>query len=223
MDMSESTCHLTLCERAVKRGFDILFSVIGLTLTFWIIILAWIVASIDTRKSGFFKQTRIGRNGIPFNIIKIRTMKDVEDIDTVVTTRNDPRITACGLFFRRTKIDELPQLINVLLGNMSFVGPRPDVAGFANQLVGDDRVILSVRPGITGAATLMFRDEETLLANQKNPEEYNRTTLYPEKVRLNRIYIEKYSLMLDIGYILETVTGLQLIKNDGRECINTNE
>src|SRR5688572_8920989 len=119
-------------------------------------------------------------------------------MNTVVTTEHDPRITPLGRWFRKTKLDELPQLINVLLGQMSLVGPRPDVPGFADQLSGEDRIILSVHPGMTGPATLRFRYEEQELARQVNPERYNRDVIYPEKVRLNREYVESYSFTKDI-------------------------
>ncbi len=129
----------------------------------------------------------------------------MDGIDTSVTTGADPRITCSGRFFRRTKIDELPQLINVLKGEMSFVGPRPDVPGFADSLQGDDRLILSVRPGITGPATLHFRDEEVLLAQQSDPERFNREVIYPEKVRLNRQYVENYRFIDDLKFIWQTI------------------
>jgi lipopolysaccharide/colanic/teichoic acid biosynthesis glycosyltransferase len=108
---------------------------------------------------------------------------------------------------RTAKIDELPQLLNVLVGQMSFVGPRPDVPGFADALVGAERVILSVRPGITGPATLRFRNEEEILSLQSDPEAYNREVIFPEKVRLNRQYVESYSFWADLKYIYLTVAG----------------
>ena len=192
-------------DRWLKRSFDLIFSAIGLALTGWLIGLAYIAASIDTGKSGFFTQERVGKDGRRFNVIKIRTMRDSEKIATNVTTAQDPRITRLGRFFRRTKIDELPQLINVLLGQMSFVGPRPDVPGFADKLSGKDRLILTVRPGITGPATLKFRNEEEVLAQQSDPETYNREVIYPEKVRLNREYVEHYSFVRDLHYIARTI------------------
>jgi lipopolysaccharide/colanic/teichoic acid biosynthesis glycosyltransferase len=209
MGMSGNKTHIGLSrsDRWLKRGFDLTFSALGLVLTGWLIGLAYILASIDTGKSGFFIQERVGREGRRFNVIKIRTMRDAVEISTNVTTARDPRITRLGRFFRRTKIDELPQLINVLLGQMSFVGPRPDVPGFADQLTGADRLILTVRPGITGPATLRFRDEEKLLARQPDPEAYNREVIYPEKVRLNREYVEHYSFARDLQYIIQTILG----------------
>ena len=196
---------LTPFNRMVKRGFDVLAAVTGLCLVWWIITLAYVAAAIDTGQSGFFLQDRVGRNGRLFKIIKIRTMRDRPLLSTTVTRAGDPRVTALGGFFRRTKIDELPQLINVLLGQMSIVGPRPDVPGFADQLSGADRIILSVRPGLTGPATLQFRREEVILAAQPNPEAYNREVIFPQKVKVNRAYVESYSFWADLQVIVRTV------------------
>jgi len=196
----------------IKRTFDLAGSIIGLILTGWLIALAYVVSTIDTGKSGFFVQKRVGIYGRIFKLIKIRTMRERNDIKTNVTTRSDPRITKLGAFIRRYKIDELPQLINILLGHMSFVGPRPDVPGFADKLIGNDRVILSVRPGITGPATLKYRDlkyrdEEEILASKENPEEYNQKVIFPEKVRINKKYVENYHLRDDFYYIWYTIFG----------------
>lgn len=188
-----------------KRAFDLFFSVLGLMLAWWLILLAWIAASIDTRSNGFFIQKRVGRDGKIFRVVKMKTMRPVASFDTSVTRRGDPRITPLGAFFRRTKIDELPQLWNVLLGDMSFVGPRPDVPGFADKLQGEERVMLAIRPGITGPATLKYRNEEELLAAQSDPEAFNRDVIWPDKVRINLEYIFNWSLRRDVQYILETV------------------
>ncbi len=118
----------------IKRAFDLIGSIIGLILTGWLIALAYVASTLDTGKSGFFTQERIGLNGRRFKIIKIRTMREIKNVKTNVTSRNDPRITKLGAFIRRFKIDELPQLINILLGKMSFVGIRPDVPGFADKI-----------------------------------------------------------------------------------------
>lgn len=198
---------LTPNQVAVKRVFDIIGALVGLSLTWWIILLAWVLATIDTRKNGFFIQPRVGKNGRLFHVIKIRTMRNLQGINTTVTTNKDPRITPVGRCFRRTKIDELPQLINVLLGHMSFVGPRPDVPGYADEIGGHDRIILSVRPGITGPATLKYQDEEVILANQDDPDLYNREVIFPDKVRINREYIENWRLLDDIRYIWRTAIG----------------
>jgi lipopolysaccharide/colanic/teichoic acid biosynthesis glycosyltransferase len=196
---------LTPTEQFLKRGFDIVVSLVGLTVLFPVILAAWVAASLSTGKSGFFLQRRVGRNGRLFSVIKLRSMRDVSDRQTTVTAQDDPRITRVGAILRRTKLDELPQLINVLLGQMSFVGPRPDVPGFADALTGDDRIILSLRPGITGPATLAFRDEESQLAAQSDPERFNREVIWPKKVLLNRAYIANYSLLGDIRYLWRTL------------------
>lgn len=200
-------CGLSTAQAFGKRFFDFLGAAFGLAVTFWIILPAWVLATLDTRKNGFFTQERVGRNKMIFQVIKIRTMCEVPGVKTTVTTGIDQRITRLGRFWRRTKIDELPQLINVLKGDMSFVGPRPDVPGYADKLKGKDRIILSVRPGITGPATLKYRDEEALLAEQNNPEQYNDEVLWPDKVRLNREYVENWSFFGDLRYIWLTIVG----------------
>lgn len=207
MAMSECATGISTWHALLKRAFDVFFSALGLLCLWWLILLAAFVARIDTGLNGFFVQQRVGRDGRLFHIIKIRTMKPVANIDTTVTTENDVRITAVGRFFRKTKIDELPQLVNVFLGDMSFVGPRPDVPGFADRLTGEQRAILSIRPGITGPATLRYRDEERILASVDNPEQYNREVIFPDKVRINLEYIRNYSLTNDLKYILSTIFG----------------
>lgn len=136
---------------------------------------------------------------------KIRTMKGGLLDDNYITTKNDKRITEFGKFLRLFKLDELPQLFNVLIGNMSFVGPRPDVEGYADKLEGDNRIILSVKPGITGPATLKFKHEELILENQNNPKKYNDEIIWPEKVKINIQYIVNWSLLYDIKYIIKTI------------------
>ena len=198
---------LSPTDKFQKRVFDVILSVVGICMTWWLMLIAWIVASIDTKTNGLFVQERIGKGGKPFLVFKIKTMKTAGDIETTVTTSEDNRITKSGVFFRKTKIDELPQLFNVLFGSMSFVGPRPDVAGFADKLKGEDRIILSLQPGITGAASLKYRDEEELLAKQQDPERYNSEVIWPDKVEINKIYIKEWSLKKDIEYIIKTVLG----------------
>ncbi|MEM7366038.1 MAG: sugar transferase [Pseudomonadota bacterium] len=204
-EQCSSSVGLSRRDAAIKRLFDLVLSMFGLALTGGFILVGWLVATVDTGENGFFRQARIGRFGIPFKVVKLRTMKNVSSQESTVTVRGDSRITPIGSWLRRLKLDELPQLWNVLVGEMSFVGPRPDVAGFADRLTGEDRVILSIRPGITGPATLQFRDEEVLLASQTDPERYNRETLYPEKVRINRMYVEHYSFGKDVQYIVRTI------------------
>jgi lipopolysaccharide/colanic/teichoic acid biosynthesis glycosyltransferase len=189
----------------LKRFFDFCIALVGLLLFGWLILLAFLLASIDTRSNGFFLQVRVGKDGRLFRVIKVRTMRPNTKISGSVTTANDPRITPLGRLFRKLKIDELPQLINVFLGQMSLVGPRPDVPGFADRLIGEERLLLSVKPGITGPATLKYRNEEQLLAAQDNPEQYNFDVIWPDKVRINLDYIRTWSLAKDISYIWQTI------------------
>jgi len=196
---------LKIKQKIIKRLFDIIFSVIGILLLGWMLILLLILATIDTKSFGLFFQNRIGFNGKEFYIFKIRTMKINHKISTTITTVNDVRLTALGKILRKYKLDELPQIINVLLGNMSFVGPRPDVKGFADSLVGENRIILTVKPGITGPASLYFRNEEELLANQENPCEYNRNIIWPKKIAINKEYVKNYTFKKDLQILYKTV------------------
>lgn len=198
---------LSTTDKIKKRLFDVVLSVVGIGMTWWLMLLAWILASVETRSNGLFMQERIGKKAKLFWVYKIKTMKRVQGVDTTVTTSEDSRITKSGAFFRKTKIDELPQLFNVLFGSMSFVGPRPDVEGFADMLEEEDRIILGVRPGITGPGSLKYKNEEELLSNQSDPEAYNRDVIWKDKVKLNKIYVKDWSMMQDIRYIIKTILG----------------
>ncbi len=192
-------------DRIQKRLFDICFSLIGIVLTGWLMVTAWIIATIETKNNGLFIQKRVGKKGKIFGVYKIKTMK--KNNGSTITVGGDGRITKSGAVFRRTKIDELPQLFNVLFGQMSFVGPRPDVRGYADRLEGDDRVILEIAPGITGPASLKYKNEESILAQQEDPERYNREVIWPDKVRINKVYVRNWSLKNDILYIKKTIFG----------------
>ena len=188
-----------------KRVFDFFLSLFGILFFSWIIFILWLIAMIETRSNGFFIQRRVGLKGKQFNMIKIKTMKDNQFLKSTITKNSDPRITKFGKWFRKYKLDELPSLYNVLIGEMSFVGPRPDVPGYADKLEGKDRIILNVRPGITGPATLKFAKEEYTLSLVKDPEEYNNEVLYPQKVKLNLEYINNWSFWMDLKIIFNTV------------------
>jgi len=196
---------MTKKDKIIKRAFDFILSLIGLILTWPIIVIGWIVASIETKSNGMFFQIRIGKDAKPFKIYKIKTMKNIAG--TTVTTANDSRITKSGKIFRKYKIDELPQLWNVLFGDMSFVGPRPDVAGYADTLKGDDRLVLSIKPGITGPASIKYKNEEEILAKVEDPKKYNDEVIWPDKVKINKEYIKNWSLKKDIEYIMKTIKG----------------
>ncbi|HRT04337.1 MAG TPA: sugar transferase [Kiritimatiellia bacterium] len=188
-----------------KRLFDVAAALAGLIVLSPLMLVLAVLVRATTPGPALFIQERVGRNGRVFRCAKFRTMGAGAQAQGTVTTAADARVTPLGRFLRRWKLDELPQLWNVLAGRMSFVGPRPDVPGYADRLQGDDRRILELRPGITGPATLLFRDEERLLALAKNPQAFNDAVVYPEKVRLNREYLETGNFWRDLGYVLATV------------------
>lgn len=196
---------MTRRQRLAKRALDIGLASLLIVPAAPVIAACAIAARRDTGASGIFRQERIGLFGRPFTVYKIRTMRAVAG--TTVTRAGDVRITPLGAWLRRWKLDELPQLWNVLRGEMSFVGPRPDVPGFADRLEGEARNILQLRPGITGPATLKYRNEEELLARQPDPEEYNARVIWPDKVEINLEYARHWSLRRDIGFIWRTITG----------------
>ena len=189
----------------LKRLLDFCISLFGLLFFSWLILITWFVASIATKSNGFFIQKRIGKDGKLFTLIKIKTMKPLDGIKTTVTTKNDVRITPFGEFLRKWKFDELPSLWNVLKGDMSLVGPRPDVPGYADKLEGFDRRILELRPGITGPATLKYANEEQLLASIDDPEKYNDEVIFTDKVKMNLDYLDNWNFWLDIKIIFKTI------------------
>lgn len=156
-----------------------------------------------------FKQKRVGRNGKLFTMYKFRSMT-VGHGGSSVSVAGESRITPLGAKLRHYKLDELPELWNVLIGDMSFVGPRPDVPGYADQLKGEDREVLKLRPGITGPASLKYRDEEDLLAKQADPQKYNDEVIFPDKVRINLYYLHHYSFIKDIEMVFCTVLGRRM-------------
>jgi lipopolysaccharide/colanic/teichoic acid biosynthesis glycosyltransferase len=150
-----------------------------------------------------FKQKRIGRYGKPFNIIKFRTMI-INHHGKSISILGEPRITRFGVFLRRHKFDELPELWNILIGEMSFVGPRPDVAGYMDLLEGEERKILELRPGLTGPASIKYANEEKLLASVENPNEYNDRVIFPDKVKINLHYYYHRTFYGDLKMIFST-------------------
>lgn len=194
---------MTRLDKIIKRIFDLLVAIPALLVLFPIVAVCWFMAGRDTGASGLFTQTRIGKDAKPFTLVKLRTMRVNEG--STITTRGDARVTPFGAMLRKYKIDELPQLWNVIRGEMSLVGPRPDVAGYMDRLEGDDREVATLRPGITGPASLKYRNEEELLAATDDPQALNDDVLWPDKVRINREYIRDYSLLKDLRYLLATV------------------
>lgn len=198
---------MSKADTLFKRAFDIVAALAGLVLFTPVILLCWLVATFDTRSNGFFIQKRIGRHGRVIHVCKIKTMYPGDSGRSPIASKNIAAISLSGRFLRKYKLDELPQLFNVLIGSMSFVGPRPDVPGYADRLQGEDRIILSLRPGITGPASIKYKDEETILAAVDDPEAYNDRIIWPDKVRINREYFNSYSLLRDLRYIFHTILG----------------
>lgn len=186
---------------------DIVAALIGLALVWWLIAVAILLARRDTRASGLFRQQRIGKNGRLFRICKIRSMRIDHSLTITATAANDPRITRLGRWLRATKIDELPQLWNVLVGDMSFVGPRPETPEHLDLFRNVHPEVLSIRPGVTCPATLLFRCEETLLAGVADPAGLSRRVLLPVKLGLNAQYAAAHSLAGDLKCLLHTVAG----------------
>ena len=189
----------------MKRIFDFTVAFIGLFLLIPIILLIAIIVKLSSKGPIFFIQSRVGYNARLFKIIKFRSMLVVQESESTISVKGDVRVTKVGIVLRKYKLDEIPSLWNVLVGDMSFVGPRPDVPGYADQLVGENRKILKLRPGITGPATLKYSNEEDLLAKQNNPEKYNNEIIYPEKVRINLDYYKNHNLWIDIKIIFATI------------------
>lgn len=195
----------------IKYIFDRIVSFIGLLCLWPVLIVVAILIKIKMPGGpALFTQKRVGRHGRLFTMHKFRSMT-VSHSGSSVSVAGEARITPLGAVLRRYKLDELPELWDVLIGNMSFVGPRPDVPGYADQLKGDDRRVLELRPGITGPASLKYRNEEELLAKVENPIEYNDTVIYPDKVRINLYYLDHYSFIKDIQMILCTVLGKRMM------------
>jgi lipopolysaccharide/colanic/teichoic acid biosynthesis glycosyltransferase len=192
-----------------KRIFDLLASLVGLTILSPILVMISILILIKMPGPVFFKQKRVGQKGNTFTMVKFRTMNINHDGGSI-TVRGENRITPFGAVLRKYKLDELPELWNITIGEMSFVGPRPDVPGYADKLKGDDRRILDLRPGLTGPASMKYSNEEELLARQTDPVKYNDEVIYPDKVRINRGYFENWTFYLDLKIILYTILGKEL-------------
>ena len=194
-----------------KRIFDIIFSLCGLIIFLPIFLLVSIIVKLEDSGPVFFSQTRIGKSFKKFKIYKFRTMKtSPSQLNLAVTVSNDSRITKVGRFLRKTKIDELPQLFNILKGDMSFVGPRPDVPKYAEMFKEDFKEILTVRPGLTDFAAIEFINEEEMLKNYKDPEEGYIKDILPREIKLHKKYARERNFFLDIKLIFLTL--IKLIK-----------
>ena len=197
----------------LKYIFDRTVAFFGLLFLWPVLLVVAIMIKCQMPGPVFFVQQRVGKDGKLFPCHKFRSM-NVGHNGSSVSVAGESRITPLGAKLRRYKLDELPELWDVLIGNMSFVGPRPDVPGYADKLQGEDQIILSLRPGITGPATLKYRNEEELLAAVADPIKYNDEVIYPDKVRINRYYAEHYSFVDDIRMIFCTVLGKHMTYNN---------
>ena len=188
-----------------KRFFDFTFSLFGLMFLLPLFIIVWFLIKIKMPDgSPFFIQERVGENARLFKIYKFRSMS-VEHSGGNISVAGEARITKLGAVLRKYKIDELPALWNVVKGEMSLVGPRPDVPGYADKLKGDDRLTLTLKPGITGPASIKYSNEEEILAKEENPVKYNNEVIYPDKVKINLDYYYNRSFFGDIKIIINTV------------------
>ncbi len=189
----------------IKRMFDIIFSFLGLILLLPLLLLIALLIKLESKGSLFYLQTRVGKHNKDFKIFKFRTMFVGSDQKGLLTLGDrDPRITKTGFFLRKYKLDELPQLINVFIGNMSFVGPRPEVRKYVNYYSQEDLIILSVKPGITDYASIVYRNEAELLKGVNNPEQFYIETIMPEKIKWNKKYINSHNLLTDFKIIFKT-------------------
>lgn len=197
-----------------KYLFDRIMAFVGLIVLSPVLLVVWMLIRVKMPDGpAVFTQKRVGKDGKLFTMYKFRSMS-AHHSGSTVSVAGESRITPLGAKLRRYKLDELPELWNVLIGDMSFVGPRPDVPGYADKLEGDDRRVLQLRPGITGPASLKYRDEEVLLAGQANPQEFNDKVIYPDKVRINLYYLDHYSFLADIKMISATVLGKRIKYNN---------
>jgi lipopolysaccharide/colanic/teichoic acid biosynthesis glycosyltransferase len=190
----------------LKRLFDIVFSVAGILILSPFLLIISVIIALTSAGGAFYRQIRIGKNGKEFKLFKFRTMRKNADKSGQLTIgMRDSRITGIGYYLRKYKLDELPQLFNVLIGNMSFVGPRPEVPKYVALYNAEQKTVLSVKPGITDYASIVYSEENALLANAENPEELYINKVMPAKLKLNMRYINDMSFATDVGIILKTI------------------
>lgn len=190
----------------VKRAFDIIFSISGILILSPFLVIISIIILLTSKGGAFYRQIRIGKNGKEFKLVKFRTMrKEADKSGSLTVGMRDNRITGVGYYLRKYKLDELPQLFNVLAGNMSFVGPRPEVPKYVALYNDEQKKVLKVKPGITDYASIVYSEENELLASAENPEELYIKRVMPAKLKLNMRYINEMSLATDVKVILKTI------------------
>ncbi|SRR5690554_478243 len=194
----------------MKRAFDFIFSFIGLILLSPIFLIISLLIALSSKGGVFYKQTRVGKDNIDFKVYKFRSMivnADKKGLLSIGKDGRDPRITKIGYILRKYKLDELPQLINVLKGDMSLVGPRPEVRKYVDLYDDNQKEILKVKPGITDIASITFRNENDLLSQNPNPEDYYIQEIMPKKISLSLEYVKTRTLIKDIKLIFKTILG----------------
>lgn len=205
-----------------KRGFDLLAALLGLAMLAPLLLVIALAIKLGDGGPVFYRQVRVGRHGRDFRIWKFRTMRQNADrIGPAITAKGDPRITPVGRWLRASKLDELPQLFNVVMGEMSFVGPRPEVRRYVSLYTAEQQRVLELRPGITDLASIEFRDEETLLAQSPDPERFYVEHCLPRKVELNLSYARRAGLAADIGVLIQTFFAIvrpRAVARDGRRA-----
>ena len=190
----------------LKRGFDVVSSLTGIILLFPFLLILWICIRLESSGGGFYRQVRVGKNGIDFRLWKFRTMQTGADKKGLLTIGGrDSRVTRIGYYLRKYKLDELPQLINVLVGDMSIVGPRPEVRKYVELYSQDQQKVLSVQPGITDYASIEYSNENELLAKSENPEKTYIEEILPAKLELNQKYLNEQSFFTDFKIIFQTI------------------
>lgn len=195
----------------MKRLFDIIFALWGISVLFPILLIIGVLVAITSKGGAFYRQVRVGKDGVDFSLLKFRSMAVGSDKKGLLTVgANDSRVTPIGVFIRKFKLDELPQLINVLIGDMSFVGPRPEVRKYVDQYSEEQLEVLNVRPGITDYASLEYIHENELLAQSIDPEKTYVEEIMPEKLRLNKKYVQESGVITDVKIIILTL--LKIIK-----------
>lgn len=193
----------------IKRCFDIIFSITGLLILFPLLFCIAVFVKLDSNGSVIFKQIRVGKNNKKFILFKYRTMfTSTKTAPNLTLGNNDTRVTKLGYYLRKYKLDELPQLFNIIKGDMSFVGPRPETPYFVDKYKPEYLEVLNVKPGLTGLASLKYKNEDELLKNTQNPEEYYLNTILPDKIKLNKTYINSQSLALDIKILIKTIFSI---------------
>lgn len=197
----------------IKRAFDLFFSVSGIVILSPLLIMFSLIIKLSSEGEVFFKQERVGRDGKRFKIYKFRTMvKDAESKGKKITVGKDKRITKIGHFLRKYKLDELPQLINIIKGDMSFVGPRPEVPEYVEYYTEKQKEILKVKPGITDYASIYFSNESELLGEVNNPDEFYIKHILPYKIKLNQKYINNINIIHDLKLIFMTILKVSGLK-----------